>query len=156
HIPGVSISQAIEDCLNVNVPNAVVRCGEVLQTANGVKVGQVGDDVNNLIGAPNQDTWGGLGQYRDGTTGDLKDTSRSLVTVAVWDDCKDEITSGKQDFTIVGFAQVFMDAIRSGGPGGKHIDAHLVSVASCSKGVGSGTGTGPSATPVRLVQTPTP
>ncbi|HEV8523713.1 MAG TPA: pilus assembly protein TadG-related protein, partial [Terriglobales bacterium] len=89
HIPGVSISQAIGDCLNVNAPNAVVQCGDVLQTANGVKVGQVGDDVDNLIGTPNQDTWGGLGQYRDGTTGDIKDSSRSLVTVAVWDDCKD-------------------------------------------------------------------
>ena len=155
-IPGVGIPEAMEKCLNFSASNAAIRCGDVLEAANGSFVGDISANVNNLIGAPNQDTWAGLGKFQDGNTNEIKDGSPSLVAVAVWDNCADDLDPMDQNFAVAGFAQVFIDRVMPGGAAGNTINAHLVSVASCSKGVGSGSGTGPFSTPVRLVQTPSP
>lgn len=89
-----------------------------------------------------------------GDCGVLKDTSPSLVTVAVWD-CNIDLRSGRTEVPIAGFAKVFIDGPADNGPFDKNsygIRAHLVSAASCA-GAGSTTpGSGPGGVPVRLIQ----
>jgi len=113
-----------------------------------------------MIGNP-ADTW--LGQ--DPTTGifeyqtstGISDTSKSLATVAVWDNCKTPINSGNagQSAPIIGFLEVFVDGMANdcSGPanGGNNVRVHTVNSTACS-GSGPGTSTGPLAVPIQLVK----
>ncbi|MBV9086572.1 MAG: hypothetical protein JOY79_03740 [Acidobacteriaceae bacterium] len=146
---GTDFSTAMQSCINAAGGNVPVKCGDTLTTDNGAKVGQVLPAVQNLLG-PNPDTYIAIGQYQDGVTGQIKDTSPQLASVAIWDTCTKPITPGKQTFPVSGWATMFIEGV--GGPSSKTITARLISFSACASG---GTpGTGPQAVPVRLVQTP--
>jgi Flp pilus assembly protein TadG len=148
------------------------KCGDSLALDKpGNNNGPVTQGVTALItqnGTQAPDTWPNpgpstVGQYcHAGDCRDKRDTSPSLVTVAVWD-CTVPVDSGRGDVTVAGFAQVFIDSV-SGSPSNNDgtsggISAHLVSASSCGAGGpggGGGTSTGAvGAVPVRLIQTPT-
>lgn len=143
-----------------------VSCNDTLiLNKPGGNNGPVRQGVDGLIeagrGSNVYDTWypgntsSSCCKYCDrGNCSNLKTTSPSLVTVAVWD-CNISLTSGRTDIPVSGFAQVFID-----GPANKPSDdgttdgisAHLVSAASCDGSGGSTPGTGPGGVPVRLIQ----
>jgi hypothetical protein len=83
----------------------------------------------------------------------MRDTSQSLITAPVWDNCNKGLDPGKQPVPFIGFAEFFID---SAPDNQGNITAHFVSASSCgaSGGAGPGTGAGPAAVPVRLVQGP--
>lgn len=92
------------------------------------------------------------------SNGTLVDSSKSLITIGIIDDCPagsatyntlNSLTGGPgTQFPVGGFGEVFIT-----GTSGKDINSYLVSVGVCGKNAGPG-GTGPAAIPVRLVQTP--
>ncbi|MGH9580126.1 MAG: pilus assembly protein TadG-related protein [Terriglobales bacterium] len=161
---------ALGSCLNYCNINLELQCGSSYPLETGNMVGPTRQGIGDLIGNP-ADTWGGLGpsgfQYYDGgNTSAIIDSSRSLVTAPVWNNCQQNIVPGTagQTAMIIGFVQVFVDGIQ-----GQNVTAHLVSVTPCA-GVGAGGGgggggpggggpggvplSGPGGVPVRLVQTP--
>lgn len=153
---GSGVEGALSDCAGV-----VVSCNEnVIVSKPGGNNGPVSQGVEDLItvgGTRSPDTWYSVGKYCDqGNCSILKDTSPSLVTVAVWNCVADK--PGRGDFYIAGFAQVFVDGpvnspSNDGTSGG--IQVHLVSASSCGMAGGGGggnTGTGPGGYPVRLVR----
>ncbi|MBV9609772.1 MAG: hypothetical protein JO187_09460, partial [Acidobacteria bacterium] len=77
---GTDFSTAMQSCINAAGGNVPVKCGDTLTTDNGAKVGQVLPAVQNLLG-PNPDTYIAIGQYQDGVTGQIKDTSPQLASV---------------------------------------------------------------------------
>jgi Flp pilus assembly protein TadG len=153
---GNQLRTAIETCFDAEV----VKCGDTYTTEPGRSVGPIMQGVDNLItnfGAVNADSWQSVGHYVDGETGAIKDTSRSLVVVPVWD-CTLNITAGRPGtVTVAGFSIIFIDNVRHNGSS-QGIAGHMVSATKCGAGgVGGGggggvTGTGPFATPVRLIQ----
>lgn len=77
-------------------------------------------------------------------------TSSSIVTVPIYDDANPIAPTGKSDVTIVGFLQVFINAVNGDGS----LDVTILNVAGCGNGtpaVGSPVN-GSSPVPVRLVQ----
>jgi Flp pilus assembly protein TadG len=148
----------LRDSIGTCFSDAPIQCGDSLGTEPGRKVGPVMQGVDDLItndGAVSPDQWSAVANYIDGVSGIHKVTSRSLVTVAVWD-CADPIAHGRNgEVTVGGFAEVFIDGVsHQGNTGG--IAGHLVSASQCGTGAGGvTTGTGPFAVPVRLIQTPT-
>ena len=148
-----SIVPYIEECDT----SVQYSCGDTSYNVdNGARKGQIEPAVTNLItdhGAVATDTWQGVGKYVDGETGIVKNTSRSLQTVVIWDCINDPLGHGSKTMVKVsGFGTVFIDGVSKK----DGIDAHLVNAAMCSTGgSGSGaTGTGPHSIPVRLIQTP--
>jgi len=137
----------LSECINLAGSKTPLKCADTLTVDTGAKVGQVSDAVQTVIG-PNPDVWVNVGVYQDGVTGQLKDTSPQLATVPIWDTCALPITSGSLSFPVAGWATLFIDG--AGGSSGKTVNAHFVGGSSCN---GGGTGTGPQATPVRLVTT---
>jgi Flp pilus assembly protein TadG len=76
------------------------------------------------------------------------DTSTSVVTLPVWDNCDPHfpIAKGVQQYPVSGMVQLFLETPDNNG----NIVAHLVGFADCDT---NGTGTGPGGIPVRLVNT---
>lgn len=151
---GANLRSVIATCET----DTAYKCGDTFGAEPGRKVGPVMQGVDDLItggGKDNPDVWVSVGQYKDGDTGNLKDTSRSLVPVVVWD-CTDPVGNGRNgSISVTGFAEIFIDSANHNGNGsGSGIAAHLVNATQCTAGSGGGTGTGPNAIPVRLIQTP--
>lgn len=151
-----TILNCLTSCADYGVTEKIA-CNQQINTKNGGNVGNVMDPMKTLIGQPKQDTWGGLGSYIPwgGGSGDAKDTSNSLITVAIWDDCYgDKPHPGEQTFTVAGYAELFVDKV--GDPSNKTIWTHMVNVSSCSIDAGEdgNGGVGPYAVPVRLIQAP--
>jgi hypothetical protein len=148
-----------------NCTDVRVSCSNTLiLNKPGGNNGPVIQGVEALIGGKSNgdyDTWfsgnssTACCRYCDhGNCDRLKDSSPSLVTVAIWD-CHIDLTSGRTEIPVAGFAKVFIDGPADNGPFDKNsygIRAHLVSAASCG-GAGSTTpGSGPGGVPVRLIQ----
>jgi Flp pilus assembly protein TadG len=144
------------------------KCGDTIALNKpGGNNGPVRQGVTTLItqnGTQKPDTWPNpgpttVGKYcHAGNCKDIRSTSPSVVTVAVWD-CTVPIDSGRGDVALAGFAQVFIDGVDSnpstnGTSGG--IQANLISASSCdNSGGGTGNTSGSAAAvPVRLIQTP--
>lgn len=167
-------SCVISHCLNdpaCRVDTTVLQnftgaCGNSLNTQNGNDPNKTYWGIQDLIsptGAP-ADSW-----YQDNPTSQgfvfcpesapsttcdpslWRDTSQSLITAPVWDNCTTSIGSGKQTVPLIGFVEVFVDGVER--PSG-NITAHLVSGSSCGAGAGPGNGNGPAAIPIRLIQGP--
>jgi Flp pilus assembly protein TadG len=139
--------------------NFTVSCGNSLTTQNGNDPNKTYQGVQDFIGDP-ADSWAGPGPnggfqycYQTGAPcpGATQDTSRSLATAPVYDNCTNPIGSGKETVKLIGFVQVFIDGIDKNTG---NITAHLVSASGCGSNNGGGTDTGPSAVPIRLVQGP--
>ncbi|HYG98776.1 MAG TPA: pilus assembly protein TadG-related protein [Terriglobales bacterium] len=151
-----TILNCLTGCAEYGVTETIA-CNKEIDTKNGANVGSVLDPIKTLIGQPEQDKWGGIGSYipYGGGADDARDTSRSLITVAIWDDCYGEKPHpGNQTFKVAGYAELFVD--KAGDPSNKTIWTHLVNVSSCAIDAGddgSG-GVGPMAVPVRLIQAP--
>lgn len=151
----------IVDILQTCVDKAVL-CSSTLDTKNGAAVGPVLRAVDELIGDPNQDTFLAPMKYQS-SSGNILDTSKSVITMAIYDDCNpaapNPVIPGKQSFKTIGFGSVFVKrTVRTGKPRDRYIDAVLVSLGSCgSGGSGSGGGTGSGGTgttggyPIRLI-----
>jgi len=158
---------ALGNCLNYCNIDLDLQCGNSYPLETGNMVGPTRRGVAELIGNPSV-TWGTIGVYYDGGDSSAPmDTSRSLVTAPVWNNCQQTIVPGTagQTAMIIGFAQVFVDGVQ-----GQNVNAHLVNVIECAgagaggggsggaPGGGSGSGgvplSGPGGVPVRLVQTP--
>jgi Flp pilus assembly protein TadG len=154
---GNQLRTAIETCFDANV----IRCGDSFTVEPGRQVGPIMQGVDNLITDFNTvraDTWQSVGHYIDGETGAIKDTSRSLVVVPVWD-CTGVAHGRPGTVSVAGFGIVFIDNGTHNGSS-QGVAGHMVSATRCAAGGGAGggggvTGTGPLATPVRLIQTPT-
>jgi hypothetical protein len=151
---GPSIRECILECqCGTQMPNW--QCHDRVPVKTGDTVGAVGDPMIDLIDQNlTPDTWIGVGEYRDGESGSVTDTSESLLTVVIWDNCNDTAlvpgTHG-QTVEVIGYGLVFADHVYKTGPN-KYIAAHLVNVGGCGKeDPDRGTG-GPAAIPVRLVQ----
>jgi hypothetical protein len=143
-----SIQAAISSCQNVRN-----SCGTPLTVETG-NITSIKQPLQNLIGQPQQDTFIGPGQYQS-QAGTISDTSNSVVTVVVLDDCNGQTapTSGShQVIDVAAFGEVFVDSVNFNGSN-KTINGHLVNYRSCG-GTGNlgSSGTGPYAIPVRLVQ----
>jgi hypothetical protein len=150
-------------CLNEvsGASPGIVQCGDSIPVETGNMVGPTNQGVGDLIGNP-ADTWlgpdptTGVLQYQ--TAAGVSDTSKSLGTVAVWDNCHNTITSGTngQSAPIIGFIEMFVDGMSNNcsGPanGGSNVRVHTVNAVGCS-GSGSGSTTpGPFAVPIQLVK----
>jgi Flp pilus assembly protein TadG len=143
-----SITDAITSCQNVKI-----SCAAPLTVESG-NITSIEKPLEDLIGQPHQDTFIASGQYRT-DRGAIADTSRSVVTVAILDDCNGQSVppaGSHQTIAVASFADVFIDDVNFSGSN-KAIDGHLVNYRSCG-GIGSpgSGGTGPYAIPVRLVQ----
>jgi hypothetical protein len=149
-----TILNCLTGCSDYGVTEKIV-CNQQIDTKNGGNVGNVMNPMKTLIHQPHQDKWDALGSYIPWGGGDPKDTSDSLITVAIWDDCYGEKPRpGEQTFTVAKHAELFVDEV--GNPSNKTIKTHLVNVSSCSAEAGNegNGGVGPMAVPVRLNQTP--
>ena len=154
---------------------AGATCGSSFGILTGNKVGQVRQGVQGLIGCPGTpDVYVEAGTYlrADGTE---SSTSKSLVACPVWDVCNASFGSPAQPFCpsgdvpggtnpqvqIIGFALVFVEGLKSGGPTidctGNDVIGRVINVAACGA---SGGGpfdpgeTGPFGVPLRLVRAP--
>lgn len=159
----------IANCVNSCGGSTAIRCGNAFPLKTGNMVGPTTQGFNDLIGAPPEDAWVSPGRYREIATGIIKDSSEALVTVPVWDDCSQPISSGTagQQMVVIGFVQMFVDNVVQSGPNQGETTAHFVSATSCatsSAGGGGSTGgstggvnsgpTGPQARPIQLIQNP--
>jgi hypothetical protein len=140
----VDVATAIGSCVPAS-------CGGTMCKSNGGKVGPTLKAISDLVGS-SPDKFVDIGQYENPTSGVILDTSRSLVTAVIWDDCgkckpdSGYSNCGKTGFPVAGFGQMFITTV-----GGKQVTAKLVKFAGCgADNQGSG-GTGPYAIPVRLV-----
>lgn len=154
---------SIEQC--VTIP---FYCGQVKTPLTGDRMGPSIQGVKTLIGCPNFDTYVSPGRYGPGDP--PRDTSRSLVTVAVWDACNmpgfcpgGNFPSGTTvEIPIVGFALVFIEGlVPKGNPAatpdcnGNTVRARLINISACGAVGGGGGPTPPvgvSGFPVRLVR----
>jgi len=127
---------------------SIVQCGSQYPVKTGNMVGPTQQGVDGLIGNP-PDTWGGIGDYIS-PGGTHSSTSHSLTVAPVWDNCAQTINPGTngQQVTIIGFVEIFVDGIQ-----GQNVVGHVVNPMGCGVG-GASSGTGPFATPIRLVQAP--
>ena len=146
-VMGVDFDTAMSKCINLAGSKTPLKCSDTLQVNTGAKVGQVAADIKNVITSSN-DTFIAPGEYQDGSTGQIKDTSPQLATIPVWDTCNSGVSPGSTSFPVGGWAVVFLESVGGVGTG---ITARFVGATSCTGNTGSGTG--PQATPVRLVQT---
>ncbi|HSB74330.1 MAG TPA: hypothetical protein VLC12_01695, partial [Terriglobales bacterium] len=168
-------SCVISHCLNdpsckvdpTILKNFTGECGDSLETQNGNDPNKTYWGINDLIspGGAAPDSWYQSNPTSQGfvfcyesapsTTCDSslwRDTSQSLITAPVWDNCKTSISTGKQTVPLIGFVEVFVDGVDKGTG---NITAHLVTGSSCGGGgSGPGSGAGPAAIPVRLIQGP--
>jgi len=148
-------------CLNEvsgATPN-IVHCGDSIPIKTGNMVGPTNQGVDTMVGNPpdvwlGQDPTTGVFQYQ--TSSGISDTSKSLGTLAVWDNCKYTISPGKhgQAVPVIGFLEVFVDGMSDSctgsASGGSNVRVHTVSGAGCN-GTGPAT-TGPFAVPLQLVK----
>jgi hypothetical protein len=134
----------------------IVQCGTQYPVKTGNMVGPTKQGMDNLICGPSgncntdpADTWGGVGVYYPPGGGPASSTSRSLQVAPVWDDCAQVINPGTngQQAKVIGFVEIFVDGIT-----GNNVVGHVVNPQGCSGNPGGGTG--PFATPIRLVQAP--
>lgn len=147
-------SCTLGQCANYcSVNQSVISCGSSYPLKTGNMVGPTSQGISTLIGNP-PDTWVAVGQYSSG--GVISDTSRSLVTAPVWDDCTQVISPGYKGQTVkvVGFLEMFVDGMQ-----GSSVQAHVVNEIACSVTGSGGSGatggnTGPLGVPIRLVQKP--
>ncbi len=131
------------------VPTDSIQCANSYPVLTGDKVGPTMQGVTALIGS-SPDTWQGIGEYVS-PSGQILTDSRSLTVAPVWDDCAQPLCSGKScpssyNVKVIGFVEIFVDGFKAG-----DVTAHLVRPLGCN---GTGTGNGPFATPIRLVQAP--
>jgi hypothetical protein len=143
-----SINDTTSSCQNVKI-----TCATPLDVETG-NITSIQNSLQGLIGQPQQDTFLAPGEYKS-YAGAISDTSKSLVTIAILDDCNGQTVppSGSHEtITIAAFADVFVDDVNFSGSN-KAIDGHLINYRSCG-GIGNpgSGGTGPYAIPVRLVQ----
>jgi Flp pilus assembly protein TadG len=136
---------------------SIIQCGSQYPVKTGNMVGPTKQGVDNLICGPSgncntnpADTWGGIGDYIS-PTGQASTTSRGLTIAPVWDDCANQIMPGTngQVAKVIGFVEIFVSGIDKGT---NSVTGYVVNPLGCN-GSGS-TGTGPFATPIRLVQAP--
>jgi hypothetical protein len=146
-------------------PAEAVYCANTYTSENGDMNGPTKQGACQLVcydGSSNcnscqKDTFVSPGKYQrpDGT---ITSSSRSLVIAPILDICQYCATggppTGQSDFTVVGFALVFIDGIS-----GNDVLAHLVNIAPCPASGGGGGGginpneSGPFALPIRLIRT---
>lgn len=150
-------------CLNEvsGASPGIVQCGDAIPVKTGNMVGPTNQGVNDMIGNP-QDTWLGLdpttGVFKYQTPSGVSDTSKSLATMAVWDNCHNTITSGThgQSAPIIGFLEVFVDGMSNScsgsANGGNNVRVHTVNALGCSANGSGSTTPGPFAVPVQLVK----
>jgi Flp pilus assembly protein TadG len=143
-----SINDSTASCQNVKI-----TCSSPLTVETG-NVTSIQNSLQNLIGQPQQDTFVAAGQYQS-YAGTVSDTSKSVITIAILDDCNGQSvpTSGSnQIINVAAFGDVFIDNVDFNGSN-KTVNGHLVNYRSCG-GIGNpgSGGTGPYAIPVRLVQ----
>jgi Flp pilus assembly protein TadG len=176
-------------CLNnpaCNTDKELLKCGNRYPVKTGDMVGPTHQGVDDLItdyGNSDPDTWVAPWEFaRGGDTSELYDTSRSLGTFPVWNNCSNitdadgetgiEIRSGTagQQAKLIGFVEVFVQGMDNkngceqpagGGPGaGPMVKIYALHAVACGITAGPDEGnddnisTGPFATPIRLVQNP--
>src|SRR5262245_4237479 len=151
------------NCLNdvAGATPGVVRCGDAIPVETGNMVGPTNQGVGDLIGNP-ADTWLGpdptTGVFKYQTSAGVSDTSKSLGTIAVWDNCHSTITSGThgQSAPIIGFLEMFVDGMSNNcsgsANGGSNVRVHTVNAVGCSGGGSGSTTPGPFAVPIQLVK----
>jgi Flp pilus assembly protein TadG len=167
-------SCAIGHCLNnpaCNVDTSLLqnfagKCGASLPVETGMMKQKTYTGIADLIG-PTPDLWSpdnpappvptnpspDFEYCSQGDCSQLRDTSQSLITAPIFDNCQWSLQPGKQSIPLIGFAEFFVDNTPDNQG---NITAHFVNASACgsSQGTGPGTGTGPSAIPIRLIQGP--
>jgi Flp pilus assembly protein TadG len=150
-------------CLNEvgGASPGIVQCGDKVPVETGNMVGPTNQGVGDMIGNP-PDTWLGpdptTGVFKYQTSTGVSDTSKSLATMAVWDNCHNTITSGKngQSAAIIGFLEVFVDGMSNNcsgsANGGSNVRVHTVNAIGCSASGSGSTTPGPFAVPVQLIK----
>jgi hypothetical protein len=107
------------------------------------KEGNLGNNISNDV-AQYTDTFVGPGDYDPGD----RDTSQSVVTMAVWDDgTQINLNSGTTPVNVKGFVDVFIDPY-SNIPKAP-VTGHFLGFSACG---GSPSGMPPQRAPIRLVQ----
>lgn len=141
---GALVACTMRGCLQ-ECPSAkpMFKCNDPsIGLKTGISSGQL-DDLLPVIDYA-RDTYKGAADYTNGT-----DTSKSIVTVIVWD-CRQPLTNGTQsNATIAGIAKIFMNKMDLGGAKNTNVNSFLISAGPCGSGTGPGAGGGP--VPVRLV-----
>jgi Flp pilus assembly protein TadG len=144
-------------------PAQAIYCATSYPSENGNMVGPTAHgtcrficyDGSQTCNNCQKDTFVSVGRYQrpDGT---ITSSSRSLALAPIIDVCGycPNLPSGSVNYTVVGFALIFIDGISNG----NDVNAHLISITSCPPSGGGGGGinpqeTGPFALPVRLVRT---
>jgi hypothetical protein len=131
--------------------NPGIPSGDTL-TAAGCLIHQTnGQDTLDLSSYPYQ-IKAGAGNPLN-VTGSVITSSNSIVSFPIYDSSTLlAITGNKADVTIVGFLQVFINAVNAGGD----LNVTVLNVAGCgnSGSIGTPYRTGTSPVPVRLITTP--
>ncbi|MGE0405620.1 MAG: pilus assembly protein TadG-related protein [Candidatus Korobacteraceae bacterium] len=158
-----------------NADIQAVQCGNTYPVKTGNMNGPTRDGVAGLIG-DTPDQWLDVGQYRD-ASGVVWDTSKSLSTAPVWDNCTQQVVTNRgnggpgnhiRDVKIIGFAQMFVNGMSNqngcgagGGTGGNdYVKINMVSPTGCGTSQNGGGeveetfSSGPGGVPVRLVRPP--
>jgi hypothetical protein len=170
--PAADLSSWILSCNSVEV-----NCNTQMGPKTGATVGDVGHGqpppIQTLIGQGGfgNNTWAwypdpitsqyvaGEYTYLPGSApNNIYSSSPAVVTMAIWNDCTGTPPNNGtgQTIPIEGFAQIFIDDIKTQGSG-KRIDAQFISMTSSCTGNGNGNGNGsnlaygPGGIPVRLI-----
>jgi Flp pilus assembly protein TadG len=145
------ISHCLNDCADSIDPakNFVAGCSGTtsFSALPSVSASTTQRAFQNLQGQ-NPDQWFGVGDYGVDSNS-RSDTSNSVVTLPVWNNCPgtlNPVAASAQNYPVSGMVQLFLNPPDANG----NITAHLVGFANCSS---NGSGTGPGAIPVRLVNT---
>jgi Flp pilus assembly protein TadG len=136
----ITVEDSIGGCFEASCGTNMRMCKD-----NGGKVSHITDRVLDVTGNP-PDTFVGLGQYKN-AAGVISNTSPSLVSAVIWDDCgKCKPEPGYSGFPVAGFGKVFITTNTA-----KLIEGKLVGYNSCGPDNSGSGGSGPYAVPIRLV-----
>jgi Flp pilus assembly protein TadG len=139
-------------------------CRQSYDVLTGTKMGPTIQGVKDLIGQPPNDTYVGIGQYKNTSSGTISDHSQALVIAPITDltaisgfcpapvgtctgNCEQFPSGSNVSIQVVGFALVFIETATGGNVAGRIVNAYP-----CGAQAPDAADVGSIAVPLRLVR----